>query len=129
VVSKDPVLISWEGDSLEVLRSFPYDVRQDIGAALRKLQQGEVPPDIRPMKSIGAGVFEVKEQDQRAWYRVIYLSKVKDTIYVLHCFEKESAKTERVDLETARLRLVRVQRRLLEQKKNEKRKSKVKKSD
>jgi phage-related protein len=121
--------ISWEGDSLEVLRSFPTDVKQDIGAALRKLQLGEIPANIRPMKSVGSSVFEVKEQDQRAWYRVIYLSKVKDTIYVLHCFEKGSAKTERVDLETARLRLVRVQTRINEEKKNEKRKSKNKKSE
>ena len=119
--------ISWEGDALEVLRSFPDDVKQDIGAALRKLQQGEVPTKIRPMKSVGSGVFEVKEQDARAWYRVIYLSKVKDTIYVLHCFEKASGKTEKVDLETARLRLVRVQKRIIEEKKNEKRKAKGKK--
>ncbi len=119
--------ISWEGDALEVLKSFPADVKQDIGAALRKLQQGEVPTNIRPMKSVGPGVFEVKEQDARAWYRVIYLSKVKDTIYVLHCFEKASGKTEKVDLETARLRLVRVQKRITEEKKNEKRKAKGKK--
>lgn len=128
-MAKTIVEISWEGDSLEVLRSFPTDVKQDIGATLWKLQQGEIPANIRPMKPVGSGVFEVKEQDQRAWYRVIYLSKVRDTIYVLHCFEKGSAKTEKVDLETARLRLVRVQTRINEEKKNEKRKSKSKKAE
>ena len=115
--------ISWEGDSLKILREFPEDVRKDIGAALRKLQTGDRPSNIRPMTSIGSGVFEIKEADKRAWYRVIYLSKVGDMIFVLHAFEKETAKTERRDLEAARLRLVQVQKRILEDKKNEKRKT------
>ena len=47
-----------------------------------------------------------------AWYRAIYLSKVDDTIYVLHCFEKESRKTDRRDIEAARQRLKLVRQRL-----------------
>jgi phage-related protein len=38
-------------------------------------------------------VSELKKADERAWYRAIYLSKVGNTIYVLHCFEKKSRKT------------------------------------
>ncbi len=57
------------------------------------------------MKSIGAGVFELKEQDQRGWYRVIYTLQVKDKIYLLHCFKKQSAKTPKTDLELAQKRL------------------------
>ena len=76
------------------------------------------------MSSIGAGVYELKEADERAWYRVIYLSKVRNTIYVLHCFEKESRKTGRRDIEVAKQRLKWVKQRLQEQRGHEKRSGK-----
>jgi phage-related protein len=60
------------------------------------------------MPSIGKGVWELKESDERAWYRVIYLSKIGSVIYVLHCFEKDSRKTDRRDVAAARARLKRV---------------------
>lgn len=56
-------------------------------------------------------VFELREQDERAWYRVIYLKKVKNVVYVLHCFEKQTGKTEQQDINTARERLKRLQER------------------
>ena len=114
--------IVWEGDSREVLIGFPEAVRKDIGFALYQLQEGQIPKRIRPMTSIGAGVFEIKEADDRSWYRVIYLSKIGDAIHVLHCFEKKSGKTSTQDLETAGLRLGRVKARLQKEKGNEKRK-------
>lgn len=59
----------------------------------------------RSMGSIGAGVYELKEAEERAWYRVIYLSKIGNRIYVLHCFEKDSRKTDRRDIAIASQRL------------------------
>jgi len=47
------------------------------------------------MRSIGPGVFELHDQDERAWYRVIYLSRVRDVIHVLYCFEKRTRQTPR----------------------------------
>lgn len=52
------------------------------------------------------------------------VARVEDTIYVLDCFEKDTAKTERKDLNTARSRLAAVKQRILEERRNEKRKSK-----
>ena len=108
--------VVWEGDSLEVIRHFPGPVRQDLGAELRRLQEGGRPLNGRPMPSIGARVYELKEQDERAWYRVIYLAKVRNRIYILHCFEKRSAKTGKRDLALTKARLKRVQGRLAEEK-------------
>lgn len=108
----DGVEVAWEGDSLKTLRGFPTDVRADLGAELRRLQCGELPLNSRPMKSIGARVYEIKEQDDRAWYRVVYLAKVENRIYVLHCFEKQSAKTSLRDLQLAKARLQAVLARL-----------------
>ena len=104
--------VVWEGDSLEVIRRFPGPVRQDLGAELRRLQTGDRPLNSRPMPSIGARVYELKEQDERAWYRVIYLAKIGNRIHVLHCFEKKSAKTGKSDLAVAKARLKRVLARL-----------------
>ncbi len=56
--SKSNVEIAWEGDSLELIRSFPPGVRADLGAELRRLQQRQLPLNSRPMKSIGPRVYE-----------------------------------------------------------------------
>ncbi|MBZ5701034.1 MAG: type II toxin-antitoxin system RelE/ParE family toxin [Acidobacteriia bacterium] len=112
--------IAWEGDSREVLRSFPDDARQNLGFQLRLLQQGERPTDYRPLPSVGPGVFELRDQDARSWYRVVYLSRINDVIYVLHCFEKKSREMPRKDFEKARQRLKAVRARLAGEKKHEK---------
>ena len=109
--------IIWEGDAEKVISRFPDDVKRDLGFQLYKLQLGERPDDFKPMTSIGPGVYELRESDDRTWYRVIYLWKVGDTIYILHCFEKKTNKTSRPDVETAKLRLKRVRARLAEEKK------------
>ena len=72
------------------------------------------------MSSIGPGVFELKEADERKWYRAIYLSKVGNVIHVLHCFEKDSRKTDRRDIDVSCQRLKLVKQRLKEQRANEK---------
>jgi phage-related protein len=112
--------IAWEGDSRKVLQSFPDGVRQNLGFALWQLQQGQKPGDYRPLPSIGAGVFELRDQDERAWYRVVYLSRLNDVIHVLHCFEKKSREMPRKDFETAKRRLKLATARLAEREKHEK---------
>ena len=113
--------VVWEGDSREVLQAFPEDVRQNLGFQLLQLQQGEKPSDYIPLPSIGTGVFELRDQDERAWYRVVYLSRINDVIHVLHCFEKKSREMPRRDFEKAKQRLKLVKARLAEEKKHEKR--------
>jgi phage-related protein len=50
-------------------------------------------------------VWELKTADERVWYRVIYLTRIGDELFVLHAFEKDSRKTDRRDLEIAKSRL------------------------
>jgi phage-related protein len=111
--------VAREGDSRRILRSFPEDVRKNLGFQIWQLQLGESPSDYRPLPSIGTGVFELRDQDARGWYRVIYLSRIKSTIYILHCFEKKSREIPRRDLEKAKQRLKAVKARLAEEKKFE----------
>jgi phage-related protein len=121
VVPPKYAAVAWEGDSKAVLLSFPEGVKQNLGFELWQLQQGERPRDYRPLPSIGTGVFELRDQDERSWYRVIYLSRINNVIYVLHCFEKKSREMPRRDFEKAKQRLKGVKARLAEEKKHEKR--------
>lgn len=120
--SRDPrsidAVISWEGDSKEVISSFPDVPKSNLGFGLRLLQKGQQPRDYRPMGSIGPGVFELRDQDERAWYRVIYLSRVRGVIHVLHCFEKKSRETPLKEINTARRRLKDVRARMIEEQKH-----------
>ena len=84
--------IVWEGDSKVVLRTFPEAVIQNFGFELWQLQQGERPRNYRPLPSIGPGVFELRDQDERGWYRVVHLSRIDDVIYVLPVSRKRAAK-------------------------------------
>jgi phage-related protein len=111
----DTAIVVWEGDSLDVLRSFPKAIRAEFGADIFRLQRGQRPLDFKPMKSVGLGVFELRQRDDRGWYRIIYLSRVGDTIYMLHSFVKKSAKTSSNDLKIAEGRLKEVRRRLREE--------------
>jgi phage-related protein len=114
--------IVWMGNSRQVLRDWPEEIRASVGQSLRLLQQGfPAALAVRPMQSIGKGVFELKETDESAWYRVIYLARIEDRIYILDCFTKNTRKTARNDLETARVRLARVQQQLREERKDAKR--------
>jgi phage-related protein len=86
------------------------------------MQEGRLAKlDVRPMKSIGDGVFELKDSDADKWYRLIYLARIDDVIYVLDCFEKDTAKTEKKDLKRASAQLSHVKQRLMEERKNAKR--------
>lgn len=105
-------LISWEGNSKEILRGFPETVRLNLGYELFQLEQHLKPEHFRPMPSVGPKVFELREGDDKTWYRVMYLSEINNVVYVLHCFEKQGAKTQRKDLRTAKDRLSKVRERL-----------------
>jgi phage-related protein len=83
---------------------------------------------VRPMPSIAPSVFELKDSDESKWYRMIYLARVKETIFVLHCFEKDTAKTEKKDLRTAEQRWKFVQQRLREEQRDEKQQQKADKA-
>lgn len=53
------------------------------------------------MSSLGRGVQEIRIRDEAGAFRVIYVARFADAVYVLHCFQKKSQKTSRADLELA----------------------------
>lgn len=53
------------------------------------------------MSTIGPGVQEIRIRDETGAFRVIYLARLKEAVYVLHCFQKKSQKTAKADLDLA----------------------------
>lgn len=92
------------GSSREDLRELSEDARETAGHQLFKVQQGKEPDDWKPMPSVGAGVNEIRVWDDSGSYRVLYVAKFEDAVYVLHVFEKRSQKTPKGEIQFARNR-------------------------
>ena len=95
--------LKFVGSSLDDLRNFPEEARRVAGFELRTVQNGFDPRDWKPIHSIGSGVKEIRIHVLGEW-RVVYVAKLADAIYVLHAFQKKSRKTNPNDIELARKR-------------------------
>ena len=95
--------VAWIGDSRQAVKKFTPVARQRIGRQLARVQGGLEPEDCKPMPSIGIGVKEIRVRENGA-YRLIYVAKFSEAIYVLHAFEKKAHKTPKPDIELARTR-------------------------
>ena len=93
------------GDSLARIKAFPADARQDTGFQIDKVQRGENPDDWRPMKTVGANVKDIRIREASGQYRVIYLANMKDSLFVLHAFQKKTRQIRKSDIDLARKRL------------------------
>ncbi|MBV9432050.1 MAG: type II toxin-antitoxin system RelE/ParE family toxin [Hyphomicrobiales bacterium] len=100
--------IRFQGDSLKELRDFPADARRDAGYQLHGVQHGHQPDDFKPMPSIGRGVEEIRVWDDQGTYRVIYTAKMRDSVYVLHAFQKKTRTTTFREIAIARKRFLEI---------------------
>jgi len=96
-------LLKFVGSSLDDLRDFPEEARRVAGFELRAIQDGFEPRDWKPVGSVGPGAKEIRIHVLGEW-RVIYVAKIRDAIYVLHSFQKKSQKTSQRDIELAHKR-------------------------
>ena len=94
----------FRGSSLDDLRKFPTLVMREAGYQLDKVQCGREPTNWKPMSSVGEGVKEIRVQGETGAFHVIYLAKLVDAVYVLHCFQKKTQHTSGKDIELARKR-------------------------
>ncbi|PWF55254.1 type II toxin-antitoxin system RelE/ParE family toxin [Massilia glaciei] len=96
--------IRWIGSSYEDILSFPSDARREAGFQLGKVQAGLVPDDWKPFNDVGPGTREIRIRDSAGIFRVMYVAKFEDAIYVLHCFQKKTEVTANRDKEIASAR-------------------------
>lgn len=92
------------GSSRDELRAFPDEARLRAGFELYRVQQGLEPRNWKRMPSVGRGVAEIRIRVGRE-FRVLYVAKFEEAIYVLHAFEKKSQATARYDIAVAAQRL------------------------
>jgi phage-related protein len=96
------------GSSLEDLKAFPDAVQDHLGFALHQAQAGMKHHDAKPMKGLGSGVLEIVSRHDGDTYRAVYAVRFRDTLYVLHAFQKKARKgiaTSRQDLDLIKRRL------------------------
>jgi len=105
---EDEEQIRWVGSAYDDLLAFPRDARKEAGFQLGKVQAGLEPVDWKPFDEAGAGAREIRIREASGIYRVIYLAKFEESIYVLHCFQKKTQATRKQDraIAAARYRAV-----------------------
>jgi phage-related protein len=96
--------IYWVGTSYEDLLSFSVGAKQQAGYQLHRVQNGLEPENWKPFSTIGAGVKEIRIKESDGIYRIIYVAKFQNRIYVLHSFQKKTQKTRKHDIDIAKAR-------------------------
>ena len=78
---------------------------------LHKVQLGLDPADWKPMASVGPGVREVRVREEGGTFRVLYVTRIEEAVYVLHAFQKKTQRTAKSDRDLAAARLRQIERR------------------
>ena len=102
-MARDLKPVEFRGSSLDDLRAFPISARREGGFQIDRLQQGLEPRDAKPFSAVGPGVYEIRVSDAGT-FRIMYVAKFSEAIYVLHCFKKKTQKTSAGDIELAKQR-------------------------
>ena len=95
--------IQWIGTSKDDISNFPDEAKRKAGFELRVIQKGEKSTDFKPMSIIGKGVEEIRIWTENT-YRIFYVARFPEAIYVLHAFEKKTQKTSKKDIELGQKR-------------------------
>ncbi len=99
------------GDSLDVLRDLPEEVKNEIGFALERVQRGKMPENAKPLKGIAPGVLEIISDFRGDTFRAVYAVKFPNAVYVLHVFQKKSTRgiaTPKREIDLVKKRLAQV---------------------
>lgn len=96
--------IDWRGTSYKDItddNTFTLNARREAGFQLSKVQAGLDPDDWKPITQVGAGVKEIRIDIDDGWFRVMYVAKFDEAVYVLHCFKKKTTATSKHDKDIA----------------------------
>jgi phage-related protein len=94
--------VTFLGGSANQIRSFPEAAKKDAGFQLDKVQQGLDPDDWEPMTTVGPGCKEIRVWEDDGTYRVLYVAKFPEAVYVLNAFKKTTQKTPHANIDAAK---------------------------
>jgi phage-related protein/predicted XRE-type DNA-binding protein len=86
------------------LRELRPAIQQDLGHELLRVQLGLMPNNFKAMPTVGAGTYDIRLSDPDGIARLMYVAKFRNTIYILHVFEKKTQRTSQQDIEKAKKR-------------------------
>ena len=95
-----PKKLVWLGISLDDLKDFPEEVKDAVGYALHKVQEGLTPRNVKHLTGFKPAVMEIVSSYDTNTYRAVYTTKIGGIVYVLHCF----APKQDIDLIEQRLK-------------------------
>lgn len=85
------------GTARDELAAFPESARRRAGYELfihySRVRVGREPAGFNPLPSVGPGAYEIRVRDEAGTFRVIYVAKFDNAVYVLHAFQKKTRKT------------------------------------
>ena len=99
-MKKQSKQLRWLGDSLDAVKGFSDEAKRSVGHQLSMVQVGLDPLDWKPMEIVGSGTKEIRIRIETG-YRVLYVAKFNDAVYVLHAFVKKTQKTSNKDIDLA----------------------------
>jgi|ERR1019366_1055940 phage-related protein len=106
-----PRRISWVKAALRAFQEFPLEAQLRMTRALEIAAAGEKADSAKPMKGLGAGVFEIALPYRGGAFRAVYAVQLGPDLWVLHAFQKKSTqgiKTPQREIEVIRERLKRI---------------------
>ena len=96
--------VRFMGSAKDDLSAFPKSARARAGHELFMVQVGRDPDDWKPIPTVGPGACEIRVRDQSGAFRVVYVARFEDAVYVLHAFQKKTQRTSQRDIEMAKVR-------------------------
>ena len=99
--------INWRGSSLDDIKDdaiFTVHARREAGHQLSQVQAGLEPDRWKPFDEVGPGTREIIVNLDDGWFRVMYVAKFAEAVYVLHCFKKKTNATSKQDKNIASTR-------------------------
>ena len=96
--------IDWRGSSLRDIKDdqiFTPNARREAGRQLSQIQAGLEPDHWKPFDDVGVGAKEIIIDLDDGWFRVMYVAKFPEAVYVLHCFKKKTNAASKHDKDVA----------------------------
>lgn len=108
--------VGWIRAAQKVFETFPETVRDRVNTALTIAAEGGKADIVKPLKGFGPGVMEIAIRYRGDAWRVIYLTELAGSLWVLHAFQKKSKtgiKTPKAEIDLVSKRLVRLKTELM----------------
>jgi phage-related protein len=103
--------VSWFTAARRAFDGFPEGARETILDALSIAAEGSKAAMAKPLKGLGAGIFEIALPYRGNAFRVVYAVQLGDDLWVMHAFQKKSTqgiKTPQREIDLIRDRIKRL---------------------